>query len=308
VAKVETIRTNPYRAAEVVDTLLKSNFIAEYQLVPPENVFFDEVDRRPDIDPLAAVLLTLPFNYSTNTARLYTQFADPQVLDVYSSLFDPKTITYLHHRQVNVPQLVAQTFRPAGYHRPLEHWLYNSQILEKKYSYDLRDFFQANSNDAPRVVRALYYKARAKSYEKPDFWGFGPKLATYAVQIIGRRGYYPLENIDDIGPPVDFLVARLSIDCNIIDLQDIPANADHVCRRVLWPFYTQFCIDHKIKPADLSERMWLLGHHFCNARRHDLCPLRSLCNEDTFSRQAYNTKGIFHPADFLPRNPISAKV
>jgi hypothetical protein len=188
-------------------------------------------------------------------------------------------------------------FQPRGYNaNSIKAWKYNLAILEEKYDGDFRNFLKANENDAPKVVKALYVRNRAKTKEKEGtFRRYGPKLATLAVQWIAQYKLCELKNAEKIGVPLDFQLARIFIQTDGVLLKG-RVNVDSVVYRTLMPKIKQICKDEGIDPREVSETLWLIGSQLCSSRLHDQCPLESICTK-LISSNSYQREGILDPTD-----------
>lgn len=298
----ESIIVNEQIATEVINRALVAKrdhtFIFETQNEFPEEKFIKLVreigENNPDY-PLDSLFLITPLVRGDDTFKFFNRVVDSTLLRKNSWIFEPQKVVDTHNSGVDVKEICRQTLRPRSYSIcHLDQWVHNCQVLVDHCQGHVRNFFQVNNNNANKIIEKLIVKPRAKTVEKPEFRGFGPKIATLTVQWANQY-FIPLEDADLIGIPVDFQVSRILIQTGAIDISS-PQNAFQITHRTILPLIKYICQKEDIKPKDVSEALWLVGSCCCNSRRCNLCPIEDLCTK-IISRKDYDGSGIFNPID-----------
>ena len=247
---------------------------------------------------LNALFMTTPFVIAQNTGQFFNRITDAKLLNDYAWIFDPSTAINETTSDPNgvLRKACLDYFRPAGYSvNALGQWMHNLSVLNEKHQGDIRNFFRECEDDAVKVVDALVVRPRAKSSEKTGFRRYGPKLARLFVQWVNQYELYVLKNSGEVGVPVDFQIARVLIQTDAIPLSE-PVQAHTITHKVLLPMFTELCNENGFKPQEVSEALWTIGSVGCSNRRHEDCPVASLCNR-MISRNPYDRGGMFDPTD-----------
>lgn len=283
---VETYVTiNPEMALEVVRIISKAyddktHLFANPKVSPPEErafpLFIDYGKYRglPDYG-LNAVFFIANNLYADNTSKQLKRVSKPQVLEKHEWLLDPNKVANSDPDQVVYG--VLDFVQPARYNRvrTAQNWLHNANVLAKYYGGSVNNFFAAHDFDAEKILPILQGPEKKKDWHL--FKGFGSKTVRLTLQYIGQYNLAPLKNLDRIGVPVDFLIARIMIQTGALNLVEGEAHKKWVLDRTLVPLFIKMCIDHRIPPQKVSEALWLLGHFGCNLLNHDQCPVAHLC-------------------------------
>jgi hypothetical protein len=245
---------------------------------------------------LNALFFTTSLVHGDNTNLLFKRIAHQELIQKYDWIFKPKEV--LSRSQENDQEVVTacfEFFRPGGYNSAsFEQWVHNHKTLNT-YQGDLNNYFQAKNNDASKIIDALVVKPNAKTYEKKEFRRFGPKLSRLFIQWVNQYDFCQLENVDNIGIPVDFQVCRVMIQTKAIELSGI-TRVNDVSIRTLLPELTDIFTAENINPRKASEAVWWVGSLGCNKKRHNLCPVSDLCTS-LISREPYDVSGKFDPTD-----------
>jgi len=298
----ESIKIDESRAIEVITRTVKAKrdhtFIFEIQNEFPEEKFIKLMgeigENNPDYS-LNSLFLITPLVRGDDTFKFFERVTNYPLVKENSWIFEPQKVVDAHNSGIDVKEVCRQTLRPGSYSGSyLNQWVHNCQILVDHYQGNVRQFFNINDNNANEIIKKLVVKPRAKTKEKPEFRGFGPKIATLAVQWANQY-FIPLEDADLIGVPVDFQVSRILIQTGAIDIVD-PQNVFQITHKTILPLIKDICKKEDIKPKDVSESLWLIGSRCCNSQRHDLCPISDLCN-GAISRESYDKEGKFYPID-----------
>lgn len=298
----QEIIINEPRAIEVIKRTVESKrdhtFIFETQNEFPEEKFIkltQEIGENNQNYPLNSLFLITPLIRGDNTFNFFERVVNSPLVRENSWIFEPKKVVEADHQGIDVKKICQETLRPGGYSISyLDQWVHNCQILVDRYQGNVLHFFQTNNNSANEIIQKLIVRPRAKTKEKSEFRGFGPKIATLAVQWANQY-FIPLKDADLIGVPVDFQISRILIQTGAVDIID-SQNAFQITHRIVLPLIKNICQKEDIKPRDVSESLWLIGSRCCNNDSHDLCPVNDLCTK-TISRKDYDASGMFNPTD-----------
>jgi len=302
----ESIKIDESRAIEVITRTVEAKrdhtFIFKTQNEFPEEKFIrltQEIGKEDENYPLNALFLITPLVRGDDTFKFFERITSYPLTRDNSWIFEPQKVVEANNSGVDVKEICRQTLRPGSYSGSyLNQWVHNCQILVDHYQGNVRQFFNINDNNAKEIIEKLIVKPHAKTKEKPEFRGFGPKIATLTVQWANQY-FVPLEDANSIGIPVDFQVSRILIQTKAIDF-DSPKPAYDITQKTILPLIKKICQNEGIEPRKVSEGLWLLGSCGCNhcekKQRQDLCPIHDLCTK-TISRKSYDNGGMFDPLD-----------
>jgi len=302
----ETVQVNEARMTEVIKRCLaareKEKLIFRDRPRPPEEDYIQLLksvgtslgDNR---FALNALFLTTMLVRGDSTRNLFKRISDSYKLTRDSWIFRPKIVTTQDPDEVIAS--CYQFFHPGSFSGQAidNSWIYNCKLLNQKYGGDIRIFFEEHGFSAIKIVKALHYKARAKTEEKKKhhaFWGFGPKLALLYIQWVNQY-LHPLEDADKIGPPVDFQLSRVFIQTGAVRLET-PITAYELTNRILHPSLTRLCEKHNWHPRMVSETIWEVGNLACGRHKHTLCPVEDMCTS-LISYKPYDRDGVLDPTD-----------
>lgn len=298
---IEGITVNRERMVEVVKISMQARENNEgifKDIIAPEQEYVNLIKKHgqeinDDKFALNALFLTTSLVHGDNTELLFKRITDSEIIKKYDWLFKPDEV--LVRNEEDVIDGCNKFFRPGGYNKiAFKQWVHNHQILNN-YNGDLKNYFQANNNDALEIVDALVVKPNAKTHEKTEFRRFGPKLSRLFIQWVNQYNFYQLDNVDNFGIPVDFQVCRVMIQTKAIELDGI-TRVNDVSVRTLLPELTEIFATENINPRKASEAVWWVGSLGCNKKRHNLCPVNNLCTS-LISRDPYDSSGEFDPTD-----------
>lgn len=298
----ENIKIDELIATQVITRAVEAKknhtFIFKTQSEFPEEKFIrlvSEIGQDDQNYPLNALFLITPLVRGDDTFRFFERITNYPLVRENSWIFEPQKVIDAHNAGVDVKEICRQTLRPGSYSGcHLDQWVHNCQVLVDHYQSNVRNFFQFNNNNARKIIEKLVVKPRAKLKDKPEFRGFGPKIATLVVQWANQY-FLPLENADLIGVPVDFQLSRILIQTGAIELNS-SQNVFQVTHKTILPLIDGFCQREGTKPRDVSESLWLIGSRCCNSQRCNLCPINDLCI-GTISRASYDKEGKFYPLE-----------
>lgn len=160
-------------------------------------------------------------------------------------------------RGVHTSRLIrALKTKPALHRFPDRIGSWVGQVFQRHEAREsLRATFQGGS-DAPSVQKTL-----------ESFAGVGPKKGQLGVVLLHDELSIHIQDMDDIGPPIDSLVRRVLVRCLGTD-DDLDRRyrsiAEEACPAV---------------PARTSTYLWEIGRQFCTTRepRCIECPLAQVC-------------------------------
>lgn len=245
-----------------------------------------------------ALFLSSVFIMGGDTTKFFRKL-DLQNFDSFSWLFVPKIV--VDKTNLEVMQACDEFFNPQGYGLSSSpKWKYNCQLLHSRYNDDVGNLFGLMDNNANKVLKALYYRNRAKTAEKVKagaFLRYGFKIAQLTVQMLHKYELYKFEEIEKSGFPPDFQAMRIALQTNQITLTK-RTNADLIGVRTLVPKLSEVCYEKGINPRDLQETLWSIGTTFCNNENHRCCPIESMCKGIIKSGLYQNTKA-FGPEDII---------
>lgn len=297
------IYTDPDRIVEMMKQALsgreKGVGIFAHKIVPPEIFLIERLKSYERKSQSEAFALHALFFISS------TMFADNSTRQLnliknkfngrYAWLFKPDLVT--RRRDSEVIALANNLIRP-GYNRnALPGWKTNATVLVRDYKGDIRNFFANFDNSAPVILNKLTGKGEKGKKGYQGFIRFGPKLGRLYLQWVQQYGLHSLENIDEIGIPVDWQVARLVLQTGGIKIEGEQSVHKHwILDKNLTPLLTTLCQSNGLSPQEVSETLWLIGNRCCNKYQHNLCPLESLCDR-MISREPLDKDGLFDPRD-----------
>lgn len=291
---------DPDKILLVIQTALegKANKVGIFaQPIEPPEVSLVEIAKRYEIRnnienfALHTFFFLLPTLIADNSTRQLARVTRPTLFYPHAWLFRPEIVTKKSDTQVRE---AAQDLTGAGHNqRALEKWRHNASVLYEHYESNLKNFFEENLNHAPSILEKLKGPKVKVGWE--GFHRFGEKTGRLFLMWAKHYGLAELEDIEDIGIPVDFQVTRLMVQTGGL-LLDEPIHKHWVQDRTLTPFFRTFCKNHGLSSLEVSETLWLIGNRCCNNYRHDLCPLHNLCTK-LISREPLNTRGFINPTD-----------
>lgn len=298
----ESIIVHEQIATKVISRALEAKkdhtFIFKTQNKFPEEKFIELTQKLggDNLDfPLNSLFLITPLVRGDDTFKFFERITSYPLTRENSWIFEPQKVVEANNSGVDVKEICRQTLRPGSYSGSyLNQWVHNCQVLVDSYQGNVRNFFQVNNNNANKIIEKLVVKPQAKTKDKPEFRGFGPKIATLAVQWANQY-FILLEDADLIGIPVDFQVSRILIQTGAIDINS-PQPVIDITHRTILPLIKNICQNNGFKPRDVSESLWLIGSCCCNSRRCNLCPLSDYCTK-IISRESYDRGGMFDPTD-----------
>lgn len=292
----EGITTYPDRIEEVVKLSIQAmksrEGLFEYFDPQPERHFIDLVKAKGQEFALNAVFLTSTMVLGGQTARLFKRISDSDRFEENSWLFEPNEV--VGKRPSTVISALFNYIRPAGRESAsIFQWQYNCRLIRKKYGGFVSNYLKARDNDALRVYKDLVVRPRAKTYEK-EIRRFGPKIAKLFIQWVREYELFPLGNMENVGLPVDFQVARVVIQTGGLNLEE-PVGA-HFMTHDLLPEIFKEMVERGYKQEEISKALWSIGSGGCGPKKHDLCPVKDRCTR-LISSFPYDRRGIFDPRD-----------
>lgn len=299
----ERVRVNEGRIVEVIYTALKAREQKQgifENLNPPEKDYMELIKvhgkeiNRPEF-ALNCMFFTTSMVFGDSSTAFFNRITDKDKLKKFQWIFNPEEV--FKRSPSFVIENCADFFRPGGYHKiALNDWSHNHSILRENYKGDLVNYFIANENNAINIVKSLMVKVGAKAKDKPEFRRFGDKLSRLFIQWVDQYDFYNLENVNKIGIPVDFQVARIMIQTGGLDLSE-SIRKENIQNDILTPLFIELLADiEEVNPGIVSETLYWIGVQGCNRGRHNLCPLEDLCSS-LISREPYDSKGFFNPTD-----------
>jgi len=262
-------------------------------LIPPEEGYISLIKQAgeeigDDRFALNAIFLTTSMIFGERTDRQFKRVESLDLIREFSWIFQPEQVLAKPYAQ----DAVREFFRPGGYNnRSVKEWHHNCQVLDEQYGGDIRRFFWEKQNDAVRIVDSLVVYPRKRN--KEGFRRFGPKLARLFVQWVNQYNLYSLMNVDQIGVPVDFQVARILTQTGGLRLVN-PGTVHDVNEKILTPLLAEMCLENGWDPRKVSESLYLLGNQGCNQGQHKICPVRNSCTM-LISRKPYDKDGLIDP-------------
>jgi hypothetical protein len=246
--------------------------------------------------------------FGDNTSRLLARAANPEKFEPNSYMFMPEVTAFdyidedadeekllerkLEHDLVGD----AQEWLKLSYNvKSIPLWPKNAHVLVDQYRNDLNNFFEENNFHAPTVLKNLVGPENKKKWKR--FHRFGPKVGRlfmiWADQyaLPGKK----FSDMNQIGIPVDFQVARVMIQTGVLNLGK-PTHQNIVLEKTLVPFFEYFCPKYGYEGWKVSAALWNVGHLGCNKERHDICPVNGQCF-NLISRAPYDKSGLFDPRD-----------
>lgn len=302
----EHTKIDRQQAHEVIRTALEARSehrggVFAQDIEPPEKPFIELLKKHsvaigePHL-PLNAIFLITPFVFGDDTGRFFRRISDPVSLAEYAWLFQPEEVVRRANSGINVEAECSKFFRLAGYNKnALAQYVHNCRLITERFNGNVGNFFSSEDNDATRIIKALVVYPRAKTEEKPEFRRYGPKLARLLIQWVNQYNLYPLKNADRVGLPIDFQVARILIQTGALQLES-PVQAHFLTYKVILPLLTEICAETGWNPQVVSETLWLMGYWGCNRKRHNICPVETICGR-LISRRPYDKDGLFDPTD-----------
>jgi hypothetical protein len=241
---------------------------------------------------LNALFLITPMVLGGRTEPFFKRISVPETFHDYSWVFDPERVAMRQPKRVE--QTLFDFLRPAGRQaEPIYQWHYNCRVITQKYEGQVRNYLDKRDGDAERIYEDLIVAPRAKSHRK-EIRRFGPKIAKLFIQWVREYDLYELNNTDKVGLPVDFQVARVTIQTGGVTLEKPVHN--HFMNNKLLPIIFEELATKGYKPEEISKALWAIGSGGCAYKRHELCPVKDLCTRMISSRP-YDRKGIFDPTD-----------
>ena len=175
--------------------------------------------------------------------------------------------------------------------RSIQEWQHNSYYLQDNYDGCIRNLFLSNENDARKILDVIIGgKERLKS--KEGFRRFGTKLATLYLLWVNQYNMYELENIDDIGIPIDRHLRRFFIKTGILVAHnEIPVhNFSYDLMMPILKASIKELTEKGYRPWQVMNAIWGLSSHDCLKSLHDGCPIDNYC--DRVSPREEKTKVI----------------
>lgn len=297
---IEAIKINRNRIIEVINTSLrvKEKGLGFFKEIPPEQNYIDLLKKHgeeigDEKFALQALFFTTTIVRGDDTEQLFKRIADENLIKRFDWIFKPDEVL---KRKDKVIDACFQFFRPGGYNSDaFGQWVHNSNILENKFGGNLNNYFEHYHDDATEIINALMVRPRAKTFEKPDFRRFGPKLSRLFIQWVNQYGFYNLKNTDKNGIPIDFQIGRILIQTKGVEISK-PTKTHDISHRVLIPVLTEIFTSEGFNPQLVSETLWTIGSRGCNKKRHQICPLENICTS-LISRDPYDDGGVFDPRD-----------
>ncbi len=230
--------------------------------------------------------------YSEDTQKQFERITDVDLFKEHWWIFHPEAVVAQGH--VGTYWEVMDYFKPRGYNsKAATRWHHNAQVLMQNHQGSVRQMFQDNDNDALKILAELTGPKNIKKSEWPGFQGYGSKLSRLFLQWVGQYELADLQNIEEFGIPVDFQVARITIQTEGIVLPG-STHKSLVIDKYLVPIFAKLCRENNLKPKEVSEALWLLGSRGCNQNRHAICPVREFC-KFKMSRKPLDTDGKLDP-------------
>ena len=204
-------------------------------------------------------------------------------------LFDPREIVL--KTQTEVAEAAEQFIGAGGYNRrAFVKWYHNASVLVGRYGGDIANFFAVYGNSAPAILNELEGPIK-KGKDWMGFHRFGPKLGRLFLQWVDQYELYPLEEMDQVGVPVDFQVARLLLQTEAVKSKGAPTYA-FLVEKVLNYILPEVFLRMKVNPRVVSETFWNIGNRCCNNYDHAECPISKMCTM-MISRHPFDEGGRF---------------
>lgn len=209
----------------------------------------------------------------------------------YSWLFDPYELA--SREQSQVVATARDLVRPGHNKEAVNKWQHNAQVLVDKYDGQLTNYFAEHDNIAPTILENLVGPKRKQGYE--GFHRFGLKIGRLFLQWVGQYQLAEVKEIENIGIPVDFQVARLIIQTGGVQIEGT-VHKHWVLDKQLNPLFADLCSRNNLPSWYVSETLWLIGNRCCNNYYHHLCPLESVCDR-MIARNPMDIEGKFDTRD-----------
>lgn len=291
----EGVTVYPERIEEVVRTSIQAMKSKEglFAFVDPqpERNFIDLAKTKGPEFALNATFLISTMVLGSKTKPFFERISVPEKFEEYSWLFEPNDAVKRTDGQII--DACRAYFRPAGRQdEPIPQWPYNSRKLASGYEGLVSNYFKKRDNDALKIYNDLVVRPRAKTFEK-EIRRLGPKITKLMIQWVREYDLYKLANTDEVGLPVDFQVGRVIIQTEGLKLEK-PINTHFIAHKVLPLIFED--LSKKYRPEDISKSLWATGSGGCGYKRHDICPINSLCTS-LISTTRYDRDGLFDPTD-----------
>lgn len=263
---------------------------------PPETKFIELIREYgfmmgSEAFPLHALFFIMPPLYADNSYRYFKFASDEAQFREHVWLFDPQQAVE-HEDEV---EAAATDYLKPGHNRPaLSQWVHNAKVLQESYGGDIRNFFAECGYEALKICESLegpHGKADWKGFRR-----FGPKLSRLYLLWLEKYNLSHFYNLEKIGIPVDWQVARILIQTDAVQL-DGPVHKNQVMEKGLIPLLNSpFLASFGVDQFSAAEAMWLTGSLGCNTGDHGGCPVESVCQR-LISRRPLDEKGVFDPTD-----------
>lgn len=271
-------------------------FASEQEVIPPEKDFIELMQHWGKLKGSErytsnALFFTTTTVYADNSTRQFKYMSDKFNYLRHGWIFDPDLV--VRRKNSQVIRAANDLIRPGYNRQALERWQHNAQVLVDNYEGDVGCLFAKHNYNAPAILDTLMGPRRKEKWT--GFHRFGPKLGRLFLQWAHQYKLAPLKNMEAIGVPVDWQVARIVIQTGGVAI-DHPVNKHWILDKTLIPLFTSLCQENGFSSQEVSETLWLIGNRCCNDEKHDLCPLSSLCTR-YISRDPLDRNGLFDPTD-----------
>jgi len=218
-------------------------------LVNAENLIPEEAD---SLEKAEFLFYVIQLDYAMQSRVLYKRAQDlwARAKHLFTAHYVCRLNKYALH------MMIEGHLRPRYPNEAYLRWRNNSKILLNEYRADPRNIF-AESTDALKIIEKIH-----------RFRGFGPKIGNFFFRAMVNTFNFPLENIEEVTPPVDIHDVRLTADWGLIPEPIMSQKRIKEVKQI----WQNACKQCKISGLQVDRALWILGSegHRTGNPQHDL--------------------------------------
>jgi len=277
--------SNPELATEILEIVTHAYRLHALQFSKqehhPESPFLNLLQEKEkeyrDIT-LNGLFLTTTLIFGGETKTIFSHLANVQSFEKNFWVFVPEEVVKKDEKEC-YESLLEYIEPPGRVKNSIREWWHNCDYLLKKYDGSVKNLFSSCNNDAHKILSVMIGgKERLKN--KEGFKRFGTKLATLYLLWVDQYKLHNLENIDEIGIPIDVHLRRLFIKTGIIvPYGEIPIH--NFAYDLMSPILKESIkklTERGYEPWEVMNAMWGLSSHECQNSLHKVCPIDHYCN------------------------------
>jgi hypothetical protein len=280
----------------VTGAYLDGRLLYGSEVIHPEQPFIELLKQYESTYPgitLNGLFLATSLTLGGSTRNLYSRLANPELFEKNIWLFMPSEV--VSKSEDICIRALSKYVKPNGLPtKSIIKWHHNCQEIVTNYDGNIKILFEKCGDDAVQILEKLM-GGRERLHPKKHFKRFGTKLSTLFLLWLDQYNLCQLNNIDNIGIPIDRHVRRFILKTGIFSLKnDIQVhNFSYDLALPMLKKVVRALVDKGFRPWQIMNAIWGLSTNECSMSLHNQCSIRDECLKVTPVERA--TKVLAYP-------------